>query len=384
MSTPKAYYHQLRQQCGTNLVDRWANRPDDRKRFMETIASKYGIAVSEQLEQQNQREADMSSRDQQLKGYRDLLEASWRGKKTVNWKQIDFGVLPTVTLYPNTLTVPDSNAHLIIFDETVFTLIYLVAKALCGYLLQPSDTLDTKTVLKIEDIEKTMEETPAGVGRFTEAMIAFHVMKRATQARPYLVDAPIMNYSAWLTDSAIVSLMVTGTLTALLDDKADSPPQQKQGFMGRLFGRKPKAEPQTNTDTKAVTKLEPLTICENVKVTQRVPIEADFREASYALSTGLVVEALSKRHDWSSTLAGIEMLLGIQRIHAEIDGHDADVIMKQYRTARSMMLSVLPEGSAEQVMPLLDTIQAITEHMWERGRQTFYRFAQQPPSPRNN
>lgn len=381
MTTPQKYHQTLRKECGTAQIDLPQDGEAFRKRFAEALSNKYGKEAGETyLKEDMKQPADLTARERQLAHYRQLIEAAWSSAtiQRPKWKNIEYGVLPTLELGAYTLTVPDHAGHLVIMDDTVFTLIYLVAKAVCGYMLEPMEKADSANVLKAADVETKLAGDQAGIDRFLEAIVAFRVWKCATWARPYFVDRVIMQYSAFMTDAAIVSQLVTGTLNALLDENQ---PQEKKGFIQRLFNRnkQPDSEPKPT-----FTRLEPITICDRVKVTRRVNNSPEFQSASLSISTQLTLGALNSQQDWTSTLAGLEMLIGLQRIMAEIDGVDADTIRDNYLLSRTMFMNIVPEEMHEQLLSLTDTVKALMEQMWEQSRQSYYRFAEQPRSPRSN
>lgn len=377
MTSPHDYYLELHKHNGLNFKRTSEEVSKFRSDFFQALANKYGVEPPENFSaQMNDSNPNVSSRDGQLAGYVRLLRSTWT-KQPPDWDKIQFGLLLTYRLEPLVIDVPDGG-QLVIMDETVFTLIYLLAKAVCNYMLILEDKTSAR-ILEIAEIDKTLDESTGGIGRFTEAMIAFCVWKYASLARPYLVEQQVMIYSGWLTDAVIMRLLTEATFLAMMGNQ--DRPKPSSGMFSKLFNRNPS---QQTSDKPPATAAAEYKLTDNKNVTQRCFVSKEPALATSAIASTIAISALQGQQDWTACLAGYELLHGMMKIFDEINGLSAEEQQNNYDQIKSVSLLQVPAEAREQVTPLMDTVKALMEALWGRSRQTFYRFSEQPRSPRSN
>jgi hypothetical protein len=140
----------------------------------------------------------------------DAIEATlFVEKPTSDWPTPTFGTLETGQVNAMTIAVPGAGDHVIVFEEQLFIFALLMSKAVAQAVPYREEDGQYRFAVGDDDIIAEMTRNSAAQHRFNQALLAYAVSGRTTDAPQYVLEDVVqMRLTAWLLDA--MELFVVG------------------------------------------------------------------------------------------------------------------------------------------------------------------------------
>jgi hypothetical protein len=300
-----------------------------------------------------------------LCGFADDLEASARKLGMPVGDRPIFGTLPLGRLNAMAIRVPESDEHIIVFQDGVFGFVNLVMKAVAAaFPVESSSGEGIRFSLKPGDVDRSIEQNPEPVRRLADFLLAYIMEGHPHHAEQYWLRDPHSTLAAIFRSTAETFIMghEYGHIAA-----------------GHLTIRQQDVEQQLGDTTVEVLPLawRQEIEADYIGMTLTVQTMHDVRQMDLALSY-IGIDLLFSTIDLVERAMGT--LLGVDPTTVLHDSHPPPSARRDVMRNHLEDIGVGPEAAAGAV-GLAETATATLDRMWDRIEPYFgelHRRGEQP------